>query len=68
MADTYQCAACQGVFEQGWSDTDAAKEAVTLWGVDPTKEPNYYSIICDDCFQRVMKGLGASGEKAGEGK
>lgn len=43
----YQCAACGGVYEKGWSDQESRKESLEIWGEIPESEQ---VVICDDCF------------------
>lgn len=43
----YQCAACGNVYEKSWSDEEAQKESLEIWGEIPESDQ---VVICDDCF------------------
>lgn len=46
----YRCYRCKGVFNKGWSDEDAAKEA----GINfPGYEPCEDDLVCDPCFNKI---------------
>ena len=45
----YKCSMCQNVYEKGWSDEEAGKEAKKIWGDIPTESR---CVICDDCYHR----------------
>jgi hypothetical protein len=47
---TYKCASCQGVFEKGWSDEEAAKEYENEFGQSINDEET--ELICDDCYDK----------------
>lgn len=50
----YKCEECGGVFEKGMTEEEARKEQVSNgWGDKPDKE---MAIVCDDCYQEIMKG------------
>jgi hypothetical protein len=52
--NTFTCAACGGTFEKGWSDEEAAAEALEVWGpLDPDDE----ATVCDDCYKAIMAEL-----------
>jgi len=51
MADQFQCAACDGMFEKGWSDEEAAAERDENF---PDLEPEDSQIVCDDCYRKMM--------------
>ncbi len=46
--DTYKCGCCQGVFEKGVSDDEAAAE---LGETFPGFTPDDCGLVCDDCWQ-----------------
>jgi len=48
----YQCEACGEVYEKGWTDEEAQKEADELWNKVALQAGQ--SVICDDCFQTGM--------------
>ncbi len=50
-ANEYQCEACLGVFEFGWSEAEALAEAN---GNFPTLQPEDRAIICDTCYKKMM--------------
>lgn len=52
MSDTYECAACHGVFKEGWSEEEAEAEVKAIWGEIPERER---LVICDDCFNKVPR-------------
>ncbi len=43
----YQCAACNNIYEKGWSDEEQEKEMLEYFGNIPEEERR---VICDDCF------------------
>ena len=47
----YQCEHCKGVFDKGWSDEDAKKEAEDNFGKHPDEWNDDQVIICDDCYK-----------------
>ena len=49
----YKCSMCKNVYEKGWEDEEAKKEAKEIWGDIPTEE---MCVICDDCFNKTYKG------------
>ncbi len=51
MPDTYQCASCDGVFDKGWSDEEAAAERDENF---PGLEPEDQAVVCDDCYRKMM--------------
>ena len=53
--DQYQCGACGGIFEKGWSDSEAEAERLSLFG--DTVPQNECAIVCDDCYQEWMKSI-----------
>lgn len=47
ISSTYECAACLGTFEKGWTDDEAQAESMEKFGyVDES-----FAVICDDCFK-----------------
>ena len=55
MGDTYQCAACGGVYEKvqddEWNDDLARAETVSTFGPVPETE---CEVVCDDCYRKMM--------------
>jgi len=49
----YKCGHCGGVFEQGWTDEEAKKEATDIFGKNPDDWNDGAVIVCDDCFQKM---------------
>lgn len=49
---SYVCAACGGVFEQGWSEEERLKEFREHFGHDPAPDD---PTVCDDCYPKIMK-------------
>ena len=65
MKDTeYKCDSCGNIYEKGWSDEEAEKEQLEVFGYIPLEER---AIICDDCFNRKtpqeIKQMGADYQK-----
>jgi DNA-directed RNA polymerase subunit RPC12/RpoP len=50
----YQCAQCKGIFEYGWSDEEAIKEATDTFGKPPAEWKDNAAIVCDDCYQEML--------------
>jgi rubredoxin len=46
----FQCAACGGVFDKGWSDAEATAER-SANGFDDID----CAVVCDDCYIKVMQ-------------
>lgn len=46
----YKCDSCGEVFEKGWSDEEAEKEADDLF---PGLKVEDRAVVCDDCFKRM---------------
>jgi hypothetical protein len=46
----YQCSACGGVFDKGWSDSEAIAE---LQETFPGKAVDECALVCDDCFKAM---------------
>ncbi len=51
--DKYQCSMCKGVFDKGWSDEEADKEAKDRWGIDNASQNKEMAVICDDCWPKI---------------
>lgn len=49
----YQCEWCKGIFEKGWTDEEAEKEAKTIFGKNPNEWRDKSVLICDDCFTQM---------------
>lgn len=52
--NTFICGNCEEEFEFVRPDGEAENEALELFGVDQTKNPEFYDIVCDDCFNKIM--------------
>lgn len=50
----YQCAHCKGVFEKGWSDDEALKEAEVNFGKPVSKWKDIPVLVCDDCYNLML--------------
>jgi hypothetical protein len=50
-AGSYRCEECGGVFENGWSDEEAAAEAENNF---PGMTPEDAATVCEDCFNDLM--------------
>lgn len=48
---TFTCDMCHGTFEFEWSDEEAQAELKEMF---PDLEPSQCSVVCDDCYQRLM--------------
>lgn len=48
----YQCAKCGEVYEKGWSDEEAQREAEELWTPEALQAGT--AVICDDCFKEII--------------
>lgn len=48
----YKCDCCYQIFEKGWSDEEAEKEAKGLF---PEEQPKDMALVCEDCFVKIMK-------------
>ena len=44
---TFECAACHGTFEKGWTDAEAESETIEKFGCFDES----FLTICDDCFK-----------------
>ena len=51
----YTCAMCGGKFNTGWSDVEAMKEYIALFGKAALDEQ--MKVVCDDCFKKVITSL-----------
>lgn len=51
----YQCAKCKGIFEKGWSDEEAIKEAEEKFPIESGFEAAHeMDIVCDDCYKELI--------------
>lgn len=50
--DKYQCAICSGIFTKGWSDEEADVELAQNF---PNTSVEDCDLVCDDCYNEVMK-------------
>jgi hypothetical protein len=48
----YKCALCEGVFQTGWSDTEARDELEEKF---PGFEVEDCVMVCDDCYKKFQK-------------
>ena len=46
----FKCANCNGIFDKGWSDEEADKEAEDYFGKPKEDWRDGAAIVCDDCF------------------
>ena len=46
----YQCVACQGIFEKGWSDEEAIAELKENFGDHDIDD---CELVCDDCYKQM---------------
>jgi hypothetical protein len=51
--ETYECAACGGVFEKGWSDEEAEDEVAATF---PGHAMTECALVCDDCYRQMGYG------------
>jgi hypothetical protein len=56
----YQCEICKGIFEKGWSDEEAKAE---FYENNPTIPIEESGLICEPCFQLIMKDIAEHPEK-----
>ncbi len=55
MAETYTCVLCGGVFEKGWSDSDALMEFQEVFSEEMrAADTELPSLACDPCYRRAM--------------
>ncbi len=47
----FRCDECDGIFELGQSDEDAAQECLENFGRKPQPTDG---IVCDDCYNKIM--------------
>jgi hypothetical protein len=52
---TYTCALCGKEFESTWSDEEDRDEKERLWSDIPENEPDFFAVVCDDCYRIVMR-------------
>lgn len=50
----YQCAMCKGIFEKGWDESAALKEAEEAFGKPVVKWNDDVLIVCDDCYKEIL--------------
>ena len=60
---TKTCAACKEEFlaDPSWTDEDAAKEMVEVWGEGARAEE--FEVVCEDCYREFLVWM-----KANEGR
>jgi hypothetical protein len=58
----YQCDACNGIFEKGWTDEEADQECRKNFGEIPENEK---AVICDDCYKEFMEWSGEQQDPIG---
>lgn len=46
----YKCENCGNVYEKGWSDDEAKKEAELYFGKHPDNWNDRQAVVCDDCY------------------
>ena len=51
----YRCDNCNKVYQKGWSNVEAEKEAEDIFGKAPIDWVSGIAIICDDCFKLIIK-------------
>jgi len=51
VSKTYTCAACEGVFDYGWTEEEALAEKEENFGDMPTEE---MAVVCDDCYNKMF--------------
>ena len=49
----YTCRACKKEFEAGWTDEEAHAEAEANFGVSPADAPEYFGVVCDNCYKKM---------------
>ncbi|GAI07820.1 unnamed protein product [marine sediment metagenome] len=55
MNNKYICSSCKKEFEKAITDKEANKEAEELFGVKEASNRDDMAIVCDDCFNKIMK-------------
>ena len=53
IGDEYECAVCHGIFRATIDDEEARAEKEKIW--QPVPGPVEEEVICDICFQEVMR-------------
>ncbi len=48
----FQCAMCNGIFENRWSDEEALDELHETFGHQ--YEPEDCALVCDDCYKMMF--------------
>lgn len=56
---TYTCAACHGVFREGWSEEEARAEAAKRFG----RYVPSMAKVCDDCYKAMQARYGENFER-----
>lgn len=49
---SYTCSVCGETFDKGWSDEEAEAELTSTF---PGQDKSECEIVCDDCYQEIMK-------------
>lgn len=49
----YECGHCHEVYEKGWSDEEAEKEAQDTFGKPSEEWVGGKVTVCDDCYQKM---------------
>ena len=57
----YECAACHGIFEKGWSDEEAAEEFHDYFPDLPIDDET--ALICDPCYEAMLEDMRQKPEK-----
>lgn len=52
--NTYICAVCEKEYRKGWSDDEAVKEMVDIFG-EQFLESDEIEAVCDPCFKKLYK-------------
>ena len=50
----YKCAMCKNVYQKGWTEEEAQNELEENFG---HHEPEECDLVCDDCYNEIMKPL-----------
>ena len=50
----YKCGNCGNIYEKGWSDEEALKEAEANFGKPVSEWKDEDVVICDDCYNLMM--------------
>mgnify|MGYP000971066134 FL=1 len=49
----FKCAVCKEIYTKSWTDEEANKEAVELFGSPKEDWQSGYAVVCDDCFKKL---------------